>query len=112
MRPVVRSCGRTTNFGALLCRKPDYGGTDQRAEVCVADHGASTFAAAGPWYVAGSNRCLYSNPPGELDAPEGDRDAPDHSRGGLLGHREAACGNAEHWERVLGWLDAYRSLPP
>lgn len=28
---------------------------------------------------------------------------------GYLGRREAAYGNAEHWERVLGWLDAYAS---
>ena len=26
---------------------------------------------------------------------------------GFLGRSEAAYGNAEHWERVLGWLDAY-----
>jgi uncharacterized protein YndB with AHSA1/START domain len=26
---------------------------------------------------------------------------------GFLGRSEAAFGNAEHWERVLGWLDAY-----
>jgi uncharacterized protein YndB with AHSA1/START domain len=31
---------------------------------------------------------------------------------GYIGRSEAAYGNAEHWERVLGWLDAYvrRSL--
>jgi predicted dithiol-disulfide oxidoreductase (DUF899 family)/uncharacterized protein YndB with AHSA1/START domain len=28
---------------------------------------------------------------------------------GFVGRSEAAYGNAEHWERVLGWLDAYLS---
>jgi len=28
---------------------------------------------------------------------------------GLIGRMQAAHGNAEHWERVLGWLDAYLS---
>jgi hypothetical protein len=28
---------------------------------------------------------------------------------GFLGRSEAAYGNAEHWERVLGWLDTYFS---
>jgi hypothetical protein len=26
---------------------------------------------------------------------------------GFVGRSEAAFGNAEHWERVLGWLDLY-----
>jgi hypothetical protein len=26
---------------------------------------------------------------------------------GFIGRAEAAYGNAEHWERVLGWLAAY-----
>ncbi|HSY16950.1 MAG TPA: SRPBCC domain-containing protein [Candidatus Acidoferrales bacterium] len=26
---------------------------------------------------------------------------------GFIGQSEAAFGNAEHWERVLGWLEAY-----
>ncbi|MCL5029352.1 MAG: SRPBCC domain-containing protein [Bacteroidetes bacterium] len=26
---------------------------------------------------------------------------------GFIGRSEAAFGNAEHWERVLGWLEAY-----
>jgi len=26
---------------------------------------------------------------------------------GFLGRSEVAYGNAEHWERVLGWLDTY-----
>jgi hypothetical protein len=29
----------------------------------------SAFEAAGVWYTAGSNTCVYSNPPGELDPP-------------------------------------------
>jgi hypothetical protein len=58
------------NKGALLRRKLDYGYPDQRAEVYVADDAAgATFAFAGVWYLAGSNRCIYSNPPGELDPP-------------------------------------------
>ena len=28
---------------------------------------------------------------------------------GFIGRSQAAYGNAEHWERVLGWLDAYLS---
>jgi uncharacterized protein YndB with AHSA1/START domain len=28
---------------------------------------------------------------------------------GFIGRSEAAFGNAEHWERVLGWLEAYLS---
>jgi len=28
---------------------------------------------------------------------------------GFIGRSEAAYGNAEHWERVLGWLDVYLS---
>lgn len=28
---------------------------------------------------------------------------------GYIGRSEAAYGNAEHWERVLGWLAAYFS---
>jgi uncharacterized protein YndB with AHSA1/START domain len=36
---------------------------------------------------------------------------------GFVGRSEAAYGNAEHWERVLGWLNAYlkpegRSVDP
>jgi hypothetical protein len=30
---------------------------------------------------------------------------------GYIGRSEAAYGNAEHWERVLGWLDAYFATP-
>jgi uncharacterized protein YndB with AHSA1/START domain len=28
---------------------------------------------------------------------------------GFIGRSQAAYGNAEHWERVLGWLDTYLS---
>jgi hypothetical protein len=61
------------NVGALLRRKLDYGFPDQRAEVYVADASAGAptdagaFVDAGTWYLAGSNACVYSNPPGELD---------------------------------------------
>lgn len=81
--PATTDTGRTTtgpseftleldpaNFGVLLRRKLDYGLEDQRAEVWIADgQGTPTFERAGIWYLAGSNRCIYSNPPGELDAP-------------------------------------------
>jgi hypothetical protein len=59
---------RPDNVGVLLRRKLDYSHPDQRAEVFVADDiSGSTFAHAGFWYLAGSNRVVYSNPPGELD---------------------------------------------
>jgi len=60
---------RPDNLGVLLRRKLDYGYPDQRAEVYVADGAASSprFVDVGPWYLAGSNACVYSNPPGELD---------------------------------------------
>jgi hypothetical protein len=61
------------NVGALLRRKLDYAFPDQRAEVYVADASgaasAQDFVDAGTWYLAGSNTCIYSNPPGELDPP-------------------------------------------
>jgi hypothetical protein len=59
---------REDNQGVLLRRKLDYAFADQRAEVFVADErpGAS-WRSAGTWYLAGSNRCVYSNPAGELD---------------------------------------------
>jgi hypothetical protein len=56
------------NVGALLRRKLDYAYPNQRAEVFVADdRDGAPFVLAGTWYLAGSNRCVYSNPPGELD---------------------------------------------
>jgi hypothetical protein len=58
------------NVGALLRRKLDYSYPDQRAEVWVADdRDGAPFERAGTWYLAGSNTCVYSNPPGELDPP-------------------------------------------
>ncbi|HKU40019.1 MAG TPA: DUF2961 domain-containing protein [Polyangiales bacterium] len=61
---------REDNQGVLLRRKLDYGFADQRAEVFVADDRPhAPWHSAGIWYLAGSNRCVYSNPPGELDAP-------------------------------------------
>ena len=49
----------------------DYGFADQRAVVSVAGpEPGSAFAPAGVWYTAGSNACVYSNPPGELDPSE------------------------------------------
>jgi hypothetical protein len=62
------------NFGVLLRRKLDYAYANQRAEVFVADAGATGDAAAwkpaGTWYTAGSNTCVYSDPPGELGATQ------------------------------------------
>jgi hypothetical protein len=61
---------RPDNFGVLLRRKLDYAFADQRAEVYVAaDPSHPDWQFAGIWYLAGSNRRVYSNPPGELDTP-------------------------------------------
>jgi hypothetical protein len=58
------------NFGVLLRRKLDYAPPNQRAEVFVADgnHEATDqdWKAAGIWYLAGGNICVYSNPKDEL----------------------------------------------
>jgi hypothetical protein len=62
---------RPANYGVLLRRKLDYGYPDQRAEVWVADGAGGDFARAGIWYLAGSNQCLYSFPPGELGSDSG-----------------------------------------
>jgi hypothetical protein len=57
------------NQGVLLRRKLDYGYPDQRAEVSVADdRDGAPFRTAGTWYLAGSNRSVYSNPSDELGA--------------------------------------------
>ena len=57
------------NEGVLLRRELDYGFADQRAQVFVAGtEPGATFEPAGFWYTAGSNSCVYSNPPGELGA--------------------------------------------
>jgi hypothetical protein len=58
------------NVGVLLRRKLDQRFPDQRALVEVAgDEPGAPFVAAGVWSTAGSDVALYSNPPGELDAP-------------------------------------------
>jgi hypothetical protein len=60
-----------SNKGALLRRRLDYAHPDQRAEVSVADGADGTdFQPAGVWYLAGSNRCIYSNPAAELGPAE------------------------------------------
>ena len=65
---------RPDNWGVLLRRKLDYQYPNQRAEVSVADAsegaagGGDGWKAAGAWYLAGSNTCIYSNPPEELGA--------------------------------------------
>ena len=63
---------RRDNLGVLLRRKLDYSFPNQRAEVYVAEaNGAhSNWKAAGIWYLAGSNTCLFSNPGGELGTTE------------------------------------------
>jgi hypothetical protein len=61
---------RPDNLGVLLRRTLDHALPDQRAEVFVANaDGHDAWQSAGIWYTAGSNRCVYSNPPGELDPP-------------------------------------------
>jgi hypothetical protein len=62
-----------SNKGVLMRRTLDYSFPNQTAEVFIADasSGQTTdkvkWDSAGIWYLAGSNICLYSNPPGELD---------------------------------------------
>lgn len=84
--PAHTDSGRTTrgvsefnlklnpkNLGVLLRRKLDYQFPNQRAEVLVADlkkGKASEFRRAGVWFLAGSNRCIYSNPKEELGATQ------------------------------------------
>jgi len=59
------------NLGMLLRRTLDYAIPNQRAEVWVADTTpGAPFVRAGTWYLAGSSRVVYSNPPGELGATE------------------------------------------
>lgn len=57
------------NWGVMLRRKLDYSFPNQRAEVFVADAGDADaeFKPAGIWYTAGSNTCVFSRPPKELD---------------------------------------------
>ncbi len=61
------------NLGMLLRRKLDYGFPNQRARVLVADatrENPPRWKTAGIWYLAGSNRCVYSNPKDELGAAQ------------------------------------------
>lgn len=60
------------NVGVLLRRKLDYRFPNQRAEVFIADvdRNPPDWRAAGVWYLAGANTCVYSNPKGELGATE------------------------------------------
>jgi hypothetical protein len=67
------------NYGVLLRRKLDYAFPNQRAEVFIADAShlpdsrgpkESAWKAAGVWYLAGANTCVYSNPKGELGATQ------------------------------------------
>ena len=76
------------NLGVLLRRKLDYSYANQRADIYVADVPQNSLLSklgegpgmratlrsqskpqwkkAGVWYLAGSNTCVYSNPPDEL----------------------------------------------
>lgn len=58
------------NLGVMLRRKLDYQFPNQRAEVYVADAKSTKpdWKPAGVWYLAGSNTCVFSSPPGELGA--------------------------------------------
>ena len=62
------------NVGVLLRRKLDYQYPNQRAEVSIAPVGddgkVGEFQAAGVWYLAGSNTCLFSNVSHELSASQ------------------------------------------
>jgi hypothetical protein len=59
------------NLGVLLRRKLDYAFPNQWARVLVADtRPGAPWRPAGVWYTAGSNTCVYSNPPGELGATQ------------------------------------------
>jgi hypothetical protein len=63
------------NYGVLLRRKLDYAFPNQRALVFVADGSGQAereprWQRAGVWYLAGSNRCVYSNPKEELGATQ------------------------------------------
>lgn len=61
---------REDNLGVLLRRKLDFAIPDQRADVFVADdEPRAKWQPAGTWYLAGSNRCYFSNPAAELDPP-------------------------------------------
>jgi hypothetical protein len=57
----------SNNVGILLRRTLDHALADQRAKIFVADPDSnnSSFADVGTWYLAGSVRTLYANPPSE-----------------------------------------------
>jgi hypothetical protein len=80
--PASTDTGRTTsgasefdltlnpkNRGVLLRRKLDYSFPNQKADVFVAD-AKGRWQAAGTWYLAGANTCVYSNPKGETGATQ------------------------------------------
>lgn len=65
------------NLGITLRRTLDYSLPNQRAEVFLADASGNSrsdepfeWKPAGVWHLAGSNRCVYSNPKDELGATE------------------------------------------
>lgn len=58
------------NLGVLLRRKLDYSFPNQRAQVSILNRDGKTWDAAGIWYLAGANTCIYSNPPDELGATQ------------------------------------------
>jgi hypothetical protein len=57
------------NMGVMLRRTLDYSFPNQRAEIYVADASSGQtghdleWQHAGVWYLAGSNTCVFSNPP-------------------------------------------------
>ena len=58
------------NLGVLLRRKLDYSFPNQRAQISILNRDGKTWDAAGIWYLAGANTCIYSNPPDELGATQ------------------------------------------
>lgn len=55
------------NHGAMLRRTLDYSFPNQKAEVYISDTAGDKWEYVGVWYLAGSNTCIYSEPPKELD---------------------------------------------
>jgi hypothetical protein len=60
------------NVGVMLRRKLDYAFPNQRAEVHIGNAKGENagWKLAGVWYLAGSNTCVFSNPPAELGATQ------------------------------------------
>lgn len=58
------------NHGVMLRRTLDYSFPNQKAEVYISDPKGNNWEYVGIWYIAGSNTCVYSEPPGELDRRE------------------------------------------